>query len=993
METLKIIGIAVNISIWMLAALALLILIYAVGRTLKSLNTKIIHATLSQQQVPNGRVACFGVATYFCFESTRNFCEKPYEISELVKQGVQYYLKICTNLNLSYDYLTVGQVVEARVPLQYNGKSYMVQLVRSINYNPKKPCNSLDDFIAHVSGLLDETNHVLINANTYVSGVTKIDRRYQFFDSHNNSKEGRLASNGYAILVELDNLEAFKKYMKHRYHNEINDFPKTDKLDIEGIRFVDYQEKEDETESFNDDCLEIVYSHSSKVKRPFSAVAHDLADDSSLPESKIFKSDEIPEMQFSTSDSSSVVALPPLSYANKNETIIEIDEDESETSPLLSEPPFIEKKEPFPRLHNKQKPMGSTELFGFSFNKPCIEENRFNFSKETHIPLLDNNKRTSSMHVPTRNFKDCVIEMNKTSLIKTLPTSTSNKDAALCSKDVENIIDHDASPPSTKSEVPVMLAPSSSNSTSESFFNNSNIQRSESNELAMDKNLEPDLKSRVKQFELVASSKSQGLNNHKLNIMHAEKQQRNFTNGETACYGCSSRFLFSAFREHSLKDEKEVTDLLKKGVQFYEQIMKNICEKEKKTKTIYTTIFCDQIDEHAPLLYDGSYAYKIKTQFFIPEKDTFVDNIMSALNKTNHVLINSSVIVSGLAKIRDEYCFFDSHGNGKDGLKAQGPDGKAVLIKTNNEQEIKNFLADRYSDANLNGLQIHTVNFELKSQPQNLLKHDITGPSSHSTVSWQLPKTTSRKKPVATSSTTPKLTNKYTLLSDLSEDENVLAPMLPHAKTSTYQNCPSVKRKAPMPTWEHENEKTSASSVENSFIATFSTASKNTRSSKIIKTENSKNAYKKQDSTVLSPSSQPHVHSSTPAPSDKAQVPTKAACRFCKKKAGHTNKCRLKKRSFANTTPHEEKQLGMTVQEISNQEVRNTSHVPAPSSSSTQRNPVSESAYSQDPAPASSTPSRPGQSSSRSPNLGPGTGVSSSTLLSPVADTEVRYKS
>ena len=97
--------------------------------------------------------------------------------------------------------LTVGQVAEARVRLQYKEKSYMVQLVRSINYNPKKPCNSLDQFIADVSGLLDKTNHVLINADTFVSGVTKIDCKYLFFDSHTNSDADLLATSGLVYLL------------------------------------------------------------------------------------------------------------------------------------------------------------------------------------------------------------------------------------------------------------------------------------------------------------------------------------------------------------------------------------------------------------------------------------------------------------------------------------------------------------------------------------------------------------------------------------------------------------------------------------------------------------------------------------------------------------------------------------------------------------------------------------------------------------------------
>ena len=78
-----------------------------------------------------------------------------------------------------------------------------------------------------------------------------------------------------------------------------------------------------------------------------------------------------------------------------------------------------------------------------------------------------------------------------------------------------------------------------------------------------------------------------------------------------------------------MKDENEVTDLLQEGVRFYEQIVEDIYKND--TGPIYRTIFCEEIDDHAPLLYDGVDVYKIKMGICTPGLATFIDNIMSAL--------------------------------------------------------------------------------------------------------------------------------------------------------------------------------------------------------------------------------------------------------------------------------------------------------------------------------------------------------------------------
>ena len=77
--------------------------------------------------------------------------------------------------------------------------------------------------------------------------------------------------------------------------------------------------------------------------------------------------------------------------------------------------------------------------------------------------------------------------------------------------------------------------------------------------------------------------------------------------------------------------------------------------------------------------------------------------------------MNSSEFVSGLAKISDKYSFFESHGDCEDSLRAQDTNGKAVLIKTKNEQEIRKYLTSRYSAVSVSVL-LYTVIFEHSKQ-------------------------------------------------------------------------------------------------------------------------------------------------------------------------------------------------------------------------------------------------------------------------------------
>ena len=70
---------------------------------------------------------------------------------------------------------------------------------------------------------------------------------------------------------------------------------------------------------------------------------------------------------------------------------------------------------------------------------------------------------------------------------------------------------------------------------------------------------------------------------------------------------------------------------------------------------------------------------------------------MTPRKNTEFFLLNIQVMCLDWL-VDDEYSFYDSHGNGKDGLPARDTDGNAVLIKIKYEKNLKEHSSSRYTD-------------------------------------------------------------------------------------------------------------------------------------------------------------------------------------------------------------------------------------------------------------------------------------------------------